>query len=488
MRRRGGMAEVELDEHDDAPVDEPVRRRRSRRWVLVPVLVVVALVGTQVVVELRDRAAVAALAQVPGVVRPVGEDVRILWTLDAGRSELWPGVPGDGVLVGLQREPDESQALVAVDERTGEPRWSAPLAGAHVVERPAEGSGPIGGCIPEPGGAGRAVCLVTDAYVQYGSTDSVLVPSDLSRVVVVDLADGSVLAERDTPGAVAFAALPGAAAVAVTRPDGALVVTVTDVLTARERWQAVVPPAGDEPDEGGYVDRSTALLRAGDGLAVVLGRRITLLDGDGGSVRTRIDASDGFTADPDRGVVAAFSRDEAYDVSTTLVGGTGPELVLPGLPARSSVDDGSLADVVLAAGSRIRAYDRSTGRELWDVGHGLSGATVVVRGRVYLSTPDGVVAVDGRTGAELWRAPVRTGRSMGDLVTDGHHVLSVQHRPDEPGAATAPDGWPGVGELVAYRFEDGGEVWRVDLPGDLHGVTSVGHSLIGWGNGAAVLG
>lgn len=489
MRRRGGMAEVELDEHDDdAPVDEPVRRRRSRRWVLVPVLVVVALVGTQVGVELRDRAAVAALAQVPGVVRPVDEDVRILWTRDAGGSDLWPGRPGDGVLVGLHRTSDGSQELVAVDELTGERRWTTPLADAH-VDHADEGFSPVGGCVPEPVDAGRVVCLVTDAYLALRETENVVVPSEAGRVVVADLADGSVVAEHDAPGAVAFTALPGAVAVAVPGAAGALVVTTTDLGTGEERWRTVVPPTDDPPDDGGgFVDRSTTLLRTEDGLAVVTaGRRITPLDGADGSMRPGIDASDGFVQDERLGVVAAFAPDGEGRDSTTLLG-RGPALVVPGRLARIAVDDGSLSDLVLAVGSRIRAFDRSTGRELWDVGHGLSGSALVVLGRVYLSTPDGVVAVDGRTGTELWRAPVLPGRTMGDLVTDGHHVLSAQQRPDEPGTVTALNDWPGVGELVAYRFDDGGEEWRVDLPGTLLGVASVGRTLFGWGSGAAALG
>lgn len=490
MRRRVGMAAVELVEPDDTP-GPPVEQgsqRRSRRWLLVPALAVAAvLVAVQVVVGVRERAAVAALAQVDGVVRPVDEDVRILWTLDRRTAWVpWSGTSGDG-LVGLQRASDGSQALVAVDERTGEARWTTPLVGAHTVERTDDGIDHVGGCVVEPGG-GHVACLVTDAYLAFRETENVLVPSALSWLVVADLADGSVVADRDVPGAVAFTVLPGAVAVGVPRSDGALVVTATDLLTGRERWQSVVPSGDGAPDEGGFVDRSTALHRTADGLAVVTaGRRISLLDGDGGPARTVLDTSNGLTADERLGIVAAFSQDDEGRETTTILGG-GPDLVLPGRLGPVSADDGSLSDLVLVVGSRIRAYDRSSGRELWDVGHGLSGAAVVARGRVYLSTPDGVVAVDGRTGTELWRAPVLPGRTMGDLVTDGHHVLSAQQRPDEPGAVTALNDWPGVGELVAYRFADGGEDWRVDLPGTLLGVASLGHTLVGWGPSGAVLG
>lgn len=491
--RRVSMDAVELVEHDDAPArpDEQVPPRRSRRWLLVPALAVVALVGVQVTVQVRERAAVSALARVPGVVRPVDEHLEIQWRPDAGaESVLWSGIARDGALVGLRRASDESQALVAVDERTGAQVWSTPLADAHEVARAdGEGFSPIGGCVGDPGDAGRAVCLVTDAVMAYREDENVLVPSDLSRLVVVDLADGSVVVDRQTPGATAFAALPGGVVVVGTPgADGALVVTATDLLTGRERWRTAVPSDAGEPDEGGFVDRSTAIFRTADGLVVVTaGRRITPLDDEGRPLGAAVDASNGFEADPTRGTVIAFTLDDRGRETTTILG-DGPDLVLDGRTARVSADDGSVPGLVLAADSRIRAYDRSTGRERWSVGHGLSGSAVVVRGHVYLSTPDGVVAVDGRTGDELWRAPVEKGRTMGDLVTDGRHLLGGQIRPDEPGDVTALNDWPGVGELVAYRFGDGGVEWRVDLPGTLLGIGSVGHALLGWGSTAAVLG
>ena len=53
---------------------------------------------------------------------------------------------------------------------------------------------------------------------------------------------------------------------------------------------------------------------------------------------------------------------------------------------------------------------------------------------------------------------------------------------------TSSDDWPGVGVLVAYRLDDGGEDWRIDLPDGLLGVRAVRHTLVGWGSTAAVLG
>ena len=160
--------------------------------------------------QVRERAAVSALARVPGVVRPVDQHLQLQWRPEAGaESVLWSGINHDGALVGLRRASDESQAVVAVDERTGEQIWSTPLADAHEVARDDEAFGSIGGCVSDPGDAARAVCLVTDAVMAYREAENVLVPSELSRLVVVDLADGSVVADRQAPGAAAFAALPG---------------------------------------------------------------------------------------------------------------------------------------------------------------------------------------------------------------------------------------------------------------------------------------
>ena len=174
MRRRTGMEAVELVERDDvpprpedpgdvargagrdggcsSPCSWPSRssaRRSSWRRANVP----------------RSRRS----RRCAGVVRPVDEDVRILWTLDAGTQwVLWSGQTG-GVLVGLQRASDGSQALVAVDELTGERRWTTPLADAH-VDHAEEGFSPVGGCAAEPGDSGRIVCLVTDAYLAFRQT------------------------------------------------------------------------------------------------------------------------------------------------------------------------------------------------------------------------------------------------------------------------------------------------------------------------------
>ena len=78
------------------------RRRRAATVRLAAVVAVGAAVGpvrarpgagarrAQAVDVARDRAALAELREVPGVVRPVDEDVRVLWTPEEGlESVLW---------------------------------------------------------------------------------------------------------------------------------------------------------------------------------------------------------------------------------------------------------------------------------------------------------------------------------------------------------------------------------------------------------------
>jgi outer membrane protein assembly factor BamB len=107
---------------------------------------------------------------------------------------------------------------------------------------------------------------------------------------------------------------------------------------------------------------------------------------------------------------------------------------------------------------------------------------------VYASSGRGLVAIDARSGEELWRTPAPEGRAMGGLVTDGRHLLSSQQRPD-PSGEVSTEGFASIGELAAYRLDDGGEDWRVDLPDGLTGIWSTGSTLLGWGeDGASVLG
>ncbi|NUU18311.1 PQQ-binding-like beta-propeller repeat protein [Cellulomonas humilata] len=493
MTRRAQMLAVELVEHDeleDAPsTPPPARWRPPWRWVAVPVALVLALAGAQAVTDARERARLAELAAVPGVVRPVDRDLRVLWTPQDGTdSVLWSGIEAAGAMVGLAHAPDGSQAVVAVDRLTGDQRWTTPVAPAPAVA-PADGGGSgVGGCVPLPEVSRRVLCLVSDTYLEYGELSVRTVVGTLSRLVVVDTGDGAVLGDHPAPGAVAFTALPGLAVVGVPVGDGGLVVTASDLVTGEQAWRTSLPAPPRDADDDLYVDGRISLFGTAEGMGVVQSPgRMTLLDPGGVVVRSGIDARSGFEVDAATRTVAALSFAPDGLQRTTFLS-RGPDVMLTGNRVTLSADDGSVPGLVLMSDTTVRAYDRGRSTPRWSISHAVAGNALVLRGRVYLSTDVGLVAVDARTGEELWRASTPAGRTMGALVTDGRHLLSAQERPDGAGEVTQDD-WPGVGELVAYRFADGGEDWRVDLPGDLLGVWSTGSTLVGWGPaGSSVLG
>ena len=490
MGRHPPMQSVELDE-PDAPDAPPLgsltardRWRRVRRWIPALAAVAVVLAGMQAVDDARERAAIAELAAVPGVVHPVGADVRVLWTPEPGTEGVLTGIPVGDTLVGLARPADGSQSLVALDEQTGERRWTTPLADARPVE-PAEGNrADVGGCLPVPEVADRVLCLVSDSFYAYGDQSVQLVPGELSRLVVLTTDDGAVLADHPVPPAVGYAALPGLAVVAVPR-EGGIELIASDLETGRQRWATTMPIEPSTADDDGFVDDRSSLVATADGLAVVTAGRMTLLDRDGVVVREGVGAGGGYVVDPTTRTLAVMPGTSGNSTTTFLERGS--DLILGGRPVRVSVDDGSLPGLVLLSDSAVSAYDRGSSAPRWSVPYQSAGDALVIRGRVYLSTTTGVTAVDGRTGRQVWEATVPQDQHVSALVTDGVHLLSPQWRPDAA-AVAAQDDWPGVGELVAYRFEDGGVDWRADLP-DILGVWSIGATLVGWGlEDPAVLG
>ncbi len=497
MVRPAAMQPVELLEHDerDEPEDHaasvpPGRlRRRRRRWLVLSLAVLMVLAGAQGVTALREQAAYRALAAVPGVVLPVDQDLRVLWAPPQGaEAVLWSGIRRDGAMIGTARGADGAQSLLAVDEATGATRWSAPLA--EVAEPPEDGS-PLGGCLPVPQDAGRALCLVTDAYQVYAEASVSTVLGQVSRLVVLDTDDGTVLTETAAPGAVSFTALPGTAVVAVQAADGATTLVGTDLADGHERWRTPLPvgPVRREPDDGQVHVGGVALFLTSDGVGAVTPPGVmTLLDRDGDVIRTAIDVGAGWEVDPVTHDVTIGSSPVDESQSTTFLHADGADVVLRGRRLPLSADDGSVPDLVLMSGDRVRAYDRGGSTPRWSVAASTALAAVLVRGRVYVGTDDAVVAVDARTGDEIWRTPLPRGRSLTGLLTDGRHLLAAQQRAETSDEA-APDDWPGVGEVAAYRFEDGGEAWRTDLPDGLMGLWSTGSTLVGWGQpGSVVLG
>ena len=94
---------------------------------------------------------------------------------------------------------------------------------------------------------------------------------------------------------------------------------------------------------------------------------------------------------------------------------------------------------------------------------------LVVRGRVYVTTDREVVAIDGRSGRELWRSDELVGLALSNLLTDGEHILAAAER----------TGTSGVPALVAYDPASGDEVFRAPYPDGVIEVGALGRTLVG---------
>ncbi len=180
---------------------------------------------------------------------------------------------------------------------------------------------------------------------------------------------------------------------------------------------------------------------------------------------------------------------------------------------RSSIGDGSsrtgriLAPPVafgefvyaMDADSMVSAYDRKSGKQIWetsvkpeDAGHAFGGGVAFAEDRIFVTTGYAqIVALDAKTGKEVWRqgviAPLRSAPTVSDgrvfaitvdnqleviAASDGRKLWSHTGTPESAGllggASPAVEGDVVVvayssGELFALRVENGRQLWTDSL-------------------------
>ncbi|WP_203758552.1 hypothetical protein, partial [Cellulomonas chitinilytica] len=390
----------ELDGHRadaDAAAVHADRRRAVWRWrVVAGVLVVGAgLLGVQAFVDARERAVLAELAGVDGVVRPLGGTLEATaltsQEVDDLRLDAQPGL----LAAEIRTVADGPQAIVSTRvDSGGQPRWSIPVLG--LGPRPTDEAAPftvLSRCVASADGPGTAVCLVSDGYVTYSDDGPVaaMSPVTTSEVVVVDTDHGRVVSRWATEPAHVVASLPGLVVTGFADPPAGVVTVVAhDGRTGVERWRYAVPFAEGE-DVAGWVEYGS-LYTAGDLVVVVSARSITLLDADGRLVRDDLGGHDlGVSYGYLWGSTLRVSSTSATgDVTTTVVAADGDpdaDRVYRGDAVVTTVDDGSVPGLFLTmsagamslaeqmgdepatsgAGPGLRAYDSATGQELWRV-------------------------------------------------------------------------------------------------------------------------
>ena len=478
------MQEVELLDGDDDVAEQPAPPARNRRrlwWVPVgAAAVALSLVGAQLVLDAREDAAVARLAAVPGVFPPLGDELEVLRTLSrADVTSIWAGIEiGGSRLAGILVAQDGSQSFSAIDERTGERLWSTPLLGPDADRAAAMDDGYGGGCQGD-GVRGRpatvAACVVTDGFVRYGDDGTQeRFPATTSRVVVLDTVDGHVITGWDVEETSQLVLVDGLVVVGTRDAEHGVVVVAHDPTSGDERWRYEEPvdavDLGRDPS-GEY----WGLVAAGDAVAMYDDDGLTFLSPTGDVIRDDLRAASrnaGFTTDPVTGTFVITSYSDGTARTTTLLARDADpagDVVLRGEPLQVTVDDGSLPGMVLTYLSHAYAWDRQTGEELWEAKVQPGYNALVIRGRVYVTTSTEVLALDGRSGAVVWRIPMPSS-GTGSLATDGRDLLLLS-----PSYDGADDGAVTVLDLAT-----GDELRTIPYPQGVADVQLLNGLLVGW--------
>lgn len=448
------------------------RRRRVLRWWPLPAAAAVLLVGGQLVLDARERTAVAERQEVPGVLRTVDPALepiaRLPATLgliavtgvDAGRLRVDTGQPGS----------DEVGDLVAVDSRAREV-WRTSLqtpgrdAGVGVVSATC-----LGDAVP----ATAVRCLVLDGLATTGQTDGPLPAPSAARLVTVDSRTGAVRATRDLPAASALGGADGLQVIASVVDDD-LRVTAWDTGT--------VPDGPDSGDGSALWDVTTGLDAAPAGGALTAAPHVQV-SGHHVLVRTYLavqafGARDGSReVDADEHLVVTRTGHLAVlGRTTTLVDPGRPAArPLPGIPVTLTVDDGSApgAEFLLSFDGvprTLTAYDVAANAPLWSAEHHRwRDGLVLLDGVLYGSDREAVWAVDATTGRELWRTPTAWLSESGDMLTDGRYLLTV--------GSVDPLG-PGASALLAFDLSSGERRWATSLPDGVESVWTWEDGLFG---------
>ncbi len=466
------------------------------------VVTVLGVVGFQVVADARERAAVARLAAVPGVLAPIGDGLPIRWQSDSlDRLEVAAVV--DGVMIGPMTAEDGSQVLVATDLATGTVRWSTELYGPDPARTRSQSASGVSApaCVPTTDGADPAqiACLVSDGFTRYGD-DLQEFPATTTFVQVVDTADGRKVARWDATGASlvvldGVAVLASYAATDQAPPDGSVDIDARDLLTGDPRWTARTPALtrGLDMDQTLVPPR---LSKVGDYVGLDQRDRATMLfDATGARVyeeELAVDRTHGpvaggsVTGEPSSGRLLQDTYLGSGLSVTRVLGGDKPSFTYDGAPILTAVDDGSARGLLLFGADRsvqgdvvgggvLHGVDVETGSVRWKTHIPIAGFSValVARGRVVVATITGLAAVDARSGEQLWSVDAPKGWQFSYPMMDAHHVLVTATKVDDASHI----------DLVALDPTTGEQGWRTPLPEGVDYVYGVGDALLGSAQG-----
>lgn len=476
MGRAEGMRDVEVDAPADVQPGAPEpgpdvarRRRRLLRWWPVALVLVAAVVGSQVLHDARARARVAAAREHPEV---VGYDVDPALPVSAADPDsVWnePGAVVAGVRVGsASTESGEPRAVEGGDVASGEVVWRTPVESAE--EAAALGSLQPPWCtVGEP--VGDAVtCFVQDVPMQEVDDDSWQMGVPVrSRLLTVDARTGEVTAERElAPVATAF--VVDDVLLRAELVEDVLRVVAEDAATGDETWSVDLPVVTSVLEIGGV--QSPNLQATERHVVAGLGGHAWSLRRSDGSVEVTsgqvwVGRDERLVSSSDRGRTSHLhGADGRFDVATA------------GEPVTFGLDDGSVPALDLLVDTseddrRIRAVDAATGETAWEypVRGAAYGSVLLLDDVLYGADAEDVWAVDARDGREVWRSPRHPDGEPGPTqlglwlqpLTDGRSLLLL-----EP---VGSDGTQGV--LRAWSLTSGEALWSTPLPPEAGGYVTV---------------
>lgn len=471
MADRRLAARMQLVEVEDAPTatslsrapDNPIAATPTpgargttaevvRRWWPVAVLVVLGLVVSGLVAAARDRAFVARIAAVPGLVRPLDSAPVPLWET---AGSILPGtvLAADGALVVLAAGADE-WTVTSHDPESGAERWTTAVAPAS--RSGFESAAAMCPALREDAGS-LILCLVLQPRVLYSDDASIQEPPRIS-VVPLSARDGQRLGAWDLRGTiVGIDRVEDDLVVGTLDAESHLVVQRRDGRTGDVVWSMVTPNVMEQA-----ATVISASMRVLPPVVVLEGGSTIVLDVDDGHTIMTSARYSGLqvAALGDRFATwAPVGGGRVHDV------GGSPLYPLEGLPATLSADDGSQAGTLIVdEGPEVAALDVTTGEEQWRT-RSVLDPRVLVSDRLVVSGASTYGVLDATDGTVLWDVDTEALLPWNPL-SDGTLVL---------GPGESPDGGP---ELWGRGLDDGVRYWSVPLPPDVRRVDAVGGHLV----------
>jgi len=435
------MRSVELVEADAPLVDVPAPRpswlRRHAGWGAAAAAVLVAvLVAVQTSSATHDRARVAALATVPGVLAPLDGTLDVAWRLDFEHSSaIWSG-PADGVLVSGASQ-QGGFVLLGTDVSDGSKLWTMPVT-------PDPGPNAWAWCLPVGTGASAvAVCTA-------GNNSGLWQVTAPDRVLwVVAPRTGRVLAQRTLPMTAQIAALDGHLLVAEPADDDHWRVQATDAVTGAAAWTYT----SERVEGGAHVLDSPQLTPVQDGVLLVVPGHMWSIGGDGHLVASVADGDETWWTGLRAGAAMGFTEQGDAGYRSTVVLADGSRFASTEAELTVYPDDGSDPDLFFttdrADGGSLVARSALDGSVVWRSGVAPNSA-VLVGGTLYAGTSGALVALDAASGDQRWRTAVD--HPVAQLSTDGRYLAATD----------------GSSEVDVYGMRDGTRAWSIDLRDVLH--------------------